>query len=217
MSLLKIKQVSGLQTTLDGAVGGGVVITVDNFTDTTDYTSGTTTQLTLSVTPTAEENVAITMDGVSQHHNTYSLAGAVVTFDTAIPTGTANVEATITENAGTTGLGLAQEWTKTQNFNMTTLTDAASIAWDLESNQVSEVTITANRTLANPTNQVAGATYILIVKQDAGGTNTLAYGSAYLYPGGTAPVVAAGANAISVLSFVSDGTNMLGVSQLDFS
>jgi hypothetical protein len=29
-----------------------------------------------------------------QHHDTYSLSGAVVTFDTAIPTGTSDVEVT---------------------------------------------------------------------------------------------------------------------------
>jgi hypothetical protein len=36
--------------------------------------------------------LSIFFDGVHQHHNTYTIASSVVTFDTAIPTGTANVE-----------------------------------------------------------------------------------------------------------------------------
>ena len=76
-------------------------------------------------------------------------------------------------------LSVANEWTKTQNFNATTLSDGASIAWDLESNQVCSVTLAGNRALANPTNLVDGATYILIVKQDATGSRTLSYGTAY--------------------------------------
>ncbi|MCK4871017.1 MAG: hypothetical protein KAS93_07910, partial [Gammaproteobacteria bacterium] len=50
-------------------------LTVDNFTDTTDYTSGTTTALTLSVTAGSETNIQVSFDGVTQHHDTYSLSG----------------------------------------------------------------------------------------------------------------------------------------------
>jgi hypothetical protein len=39
-----------------------------------------------------EEALSIFFDGVHQHHNTFTIASSVVTFDTAIPTGTANVE-----------------------------------------------------------------------------------------------------------------------------
>jgi len=112
----------------------------------------------------------------------------------------------------------AKEWTKTQNFNATTLTDGASIAWDLESNQVCSVTLGGNRTLANPTNMVDGATYILIVKQDGTGTRTLAYGTAYKWEGGTAPTLTTTATTgIDILTFVSDGSSMFGVAAQDFS
>jgi len=122
--------------------------------------------------------------------------------------------------ANLTGVGktdTATEYTKTQNFNATTLTDASSIAWDVSSNQVSSVTLSGNRALANPTNLVDGATYILIVKQDATGSRTLSYGTAYKWPGGTAPTLTTTASAVDILTFVSDGTNMYGVSTLDFS
>ena len=120
-------------------------------------------------------------------------------------------------SGGGASLSAANEWTKTQNFNATTLTDAANISWDLESNQVCSVTLTDNRTLDNPTNMKDGATYILRVIQDAGGTNTLAYGSAYKWAGGTAPVITATGDAIDILTFVSDGTNMYGTIVQDFS
>jgi hypothetical protein len=111
----------------------------------------------------------------------------------------------------------ANEYTKTQNFNATTLSDGANISWDLESNQVAKVTLTDNRTLDNPTNMKDGATYILRVIQDVGGTNTLAYGNAYLWEGGTAPTLTTDGDAVDILTFTSDGTSMFGVIAKDFS
>lgn len=113
---------------------------------------------------------------------------------------------------------VAQEYTAAQNFNATTLTStAASIAWDLESNQVAFHTFTENTTLANPTNQVAGATYNIVFTQHASSPKTLAYGSAYIFPNGTAFTVTATNSAIDLLSFISDGTNMIGVGQGAFA
>jgi len=84
---------SNWHTVLASTPGG--TVTIDNYADSTNYTSGSTTTLTASVTPSSENSLTITFDGVMQHHNTYSLSGAVVTFDTAIPTGTDNVEFTV--------------------------------------------------------------------------------------------------------------------------
>lgn len=115
-------------------------------------------------------------------------------------------------------LGTSQEFTKTQNFNATSLTSSSnSIAWDAESNQVFKHTATENTTLANPTNLKDGATYIFIFTQHASLAKTLAFGSAFKWPGGTAPTVSTGASAVDVMTFISDGTNMYGVSSLDFS
>jgi len=70
--------------------------TTDNFAAGVDFTAGSTTQLTLSADPGSEDNVEITFDGIQQHRNTYSVSGAVVTFDAAIGDGVSNVEATFT-------------------------------------------------------------------------------------------------------------------------
>lgn len=108
-------------------------------------------------------------------------------------------------------------YTKAQNFAATGLTDAASIAWDLESNQVASVTLGGNRTLAAPTNMLNGGYYSLLVRQDATGNRTLAYNAVYKWPGGLAPVLSTGANDIDLLVFYSDGAGMYGKAQLDFS
>lgn len=110
-----------------------------------------------------------------------------------------------------------RNFSQQQLFGKKTLTDGATINWDLRYEQVAEVTLAGNRTLANPTNGEAGGTYILIVKQDSTGSRTLSFGANYAFPGGTAPTLSTAANAVDVLSFVYDGTNMLGVAQLDFS
>jgi hypothetical protein len=66
---------------------------VDNYAAGGGFTAGSTTQLTLTVAGIDdEEALSIFFDGVHQHHNTFTIASSVVTFDTAIPTGTANVE-----------------------------------------------------------------------------------------------------------------------------
>ena len=45
------------------------------------------TTLALSQSPGSENNVTVTLDGVTQHHDTYSLSGSTITFSTAPATG----------------------------------------------------------------------------------------------------------------------------------
>ncbi len=62
--------------------GGIANRTVDTMTgDNSDTT------LSLSQSPGSENNVTVTFDGVTQHHDTYSLSGSTITFSTAPPTG----------------------------------------------------------------------------------------------------------------------------------
>ena len=155
-------------------------------------------------------------------NTTISVFGASLIDDADASAGRATLELIIGTDVqafdvDTAKLDVAQEYTATQNFNATTLADAANISWDASANQVTSVTLAGNRTLDNPTNMVDGATYVLIIKQDGTGTRTLAYGSAYKFPGGTAPTLSTGVNDIDLISFVSDGTNMYGIFQGDFS
>lgn len=95
---------------------------------------------------------------------------------------------------------------------------AGSVAWDAAAGgNVRTLAMTANATLANPTNMVAGRHYTVLVTQDATGSRTLAYGTAYIFPGGTKPVLSTAANAKDMLVFYCDGTNMWGIDNKAFS
>jgi hypothetical protein len=118
-------------------------------------------------------------------------------------------------DANTAKLDTVQEWTKSQNFNATALTDASTIAWDASANQVASVTLTDNRTLGTPTNLKDGCVYILTVIQDGTGSQTLGYTSVYKWKGGSAPTLTTGAGLKDILTFVTDGTNMYGDIALD--
>ena len=102
----------------------------------------------------------------------------------------------------------AQEFTKTQNFNATTLTDASTIAWDTSSNQVTSVELGDNRTFGAPTNLIDGGVYILMVKQDSAGSRTGSWNAVFKWAGGSTPVLTTTASAKDIFSFLSDGTNL---------
>lgn len=111
----------------------------------------------------------------------------------------------------TAKLDVAQEWTQTQNFNETTLSDGATINWDLSANQVCKVTLAGNRTMAAPTNHVAGALYALRIIQDATGSRTLTWNAVFKFTNSTAPTLTTTASAEDHIVFRSDGTNLLEV------
>jgi len=108
---------------------------------------------------------------------------------------------------------VANEYTKTQNFNCTTLTDEATIAWDASSNQVCKVTLAGNRTMAAPTNQVDGGFYHITVIQDGSGSRTITWNAVFKFPSDTAPTLTTTASEQDELTFRSNGTNMYLVGQ----
>lgn len=81
-----------------------------------------------------------------------------------------------------------------------TLTDGATITPDLATGRVFSVTLAGNRTLANPSNQVAGQSGRILVKQDATGSRTLGYGTAWKFAGGT-PTLSTAANAVDMIVY----------------
>ena len=95
-------------------------------------------------------------------------------------------------------------------FAEQTLTDGATIDWNLSTQQVAKVTLGGNRTLNAPTNQQAGAFYSLAIIQSTG-SNTLTFNSAYKFTGATAPTLTTTASAKDIIIFKSDGTNLLEV------
>lgn len=110
--------------------------------------------------------------------------------------------------SGGVALNTANTFTKSQQVATVALTDAATITVDASLSNVFSVTLAGNRTLANPTNLVSGQTILFLIKQDATGSRTLAYGSAYKWSGGTTPTLTTTANKLDVISCVTDGTNL---------
>jgi len=155
-----------------------------------------------------------------------STAGTVTTFNSTTGTitnlsTTLAGDFTISQGTGTVGtrvavVNTAQEYTRAHNFNSTTLTSGTSIAWNLEENQVARLSLTTNGTIADPSNKVDGATYILSVTQGTG-TNTLNWDASYKWPGGTAPTLTAGSGKTDIFTFVSNGTSLFGVASQNYS
>lgn len=167
---------------------------------------------------------ATTLTGVLKGNGTSAFTAATAGTDYCAATSGSSVLKGSSGNttAATAGTDYVAPGTKTtftaqQNFGTATLTDAATIAWNLDSAQVAKVTLGGNRTLGLPTNMVDGGTYILRVIQDGTGSRTLAYNAAFKWPSGTAPVLSTAAGAIDILTFISDGSNMYGIAQKGFA
>jgi len=79
-----------------------------------------------------------------------------------------------------------------------TLTDAATVTPNLNSARRFTWTIGGHRTLANPSNQRAGQNVLIVITQDGTGGRTLAYGSAWKFPGG-APTLSTAIGAVDVI------------------
>jgi hypothetical protein len=110
-----------------------------------------------------------------------------------------NVQAYDADNAVT---DVAQTFTAGQRGEITALTDGASIAVDLADSNNFSVTLGGNRTLANPSNVVAGQSGSFFITQDGTGSRTLAYGSNYDFIGGTAPTLSTAANSVDRIDYI---------------
>ena len=105
--------------------------------------------------------------------------------------------------------GATNTFTGAQIGSVTTLTDGATITPDFSANNFFTVTLGGNRTLANPTNIVAGQSGIIVITQDSTGSRTLAYGSYWKFAGGTAPTLTTTANAVDVLAYYTNSTTSI--------
>ena len=111
---------------------------------------------------------------------------------------------------------VVQPWYRQQFISMGILTDTTTIQWNLDTAQVAMVTLGGNRTLTAPTNIKTGGTYHLVVKQDGTGGRTLSFDSVFKWRNGVTPTLTSAANAVDLLSFISDGVSMFGVVGKDF-
>jgi hypothetical protein len=87
-----------------------------------------------------------------------------------------------------------------------TLSDAATITWNYATSYSGSVTLAGNRTLAI-TNMVANTFGVLKITQDATGGRTIAFPANSKFPNGLIALSTA-ANAVDILTFWNDGTNL---------
>jgi len=142
------------------------------------------------VSATAEIAVSKLADGAARQLLQTDAAGTGVewTSNVDIP-GTLDVTGVGTFDAATRG-------------SIGALTDAATITPNFAAANHFSVTLAGNRTLANPTNLVAGQSGAIFITQDATGSRTLSYGSYWKFAGGTAPTLTTTASAIDMLVYV---------------
>lgn len=92
-----------------------------------------------------------------------------------------------------------------------TLTDGATITWDVSTSPVAKVTLGGNRTLSAPTNGATGQFISLLVIQDGTGSRTLTWNSAYEFASDTAPTLTTTASLGDLFTFRYNGTKWLEV------
>lgn len=218
-----ITGVSGLGTVTSVAATAGTGISVTG--------SPITTSGTLNITNTApDQTVAIangtgisvtgTYPNFTVTNTSPSLGGTVTgvtgtspvvssggnTPAISMPAATTSVNGYLTSTDWTTfnnkaQTGASNTFTGAQIGNITTLTDGATITPNFALNNSFTVTLGGNRTLANPTNLVAGQSGVIIINQDGTGGRTLAYGSNYDFAGATAPTLTTTASAQDMIAY----------------
>lgn len=105
------------------------------------------------------------------------------------------------QRADRAGTSTAQSFTAAQRGSIVALTDAATVASDFALSNNFSLTIAGNRTLGTPSNLVAGQSGIITITQDATGTRTLAYTTAWKFSNGSIPALSTAANAIDQLAY----------------
>ncbi len=111
----------------------------------------------------------------------------------------------ITNNGKLLILGTNNAWTKGQAVAEVQITYASTITPDASLSNAFWVDLTGNVILAPPSNPKAGQVLTILFKQDAGGTNTLTFGSTIYGNAGNDWALSTGGNDIDLLTLYYDG------------
>jgi len=213
--------------TFGTATGNRTVSTSATITTGTipNLTAGTTTSTAATITtgtiPTLTAGTTTGTAGIFTSGTVATLnstTGTIGNLSTTLAGDMTISQGTATAGTRVAVLNTAQQYSRAHNFAATALTiTSGTVPWDLSQNQVATLTVTTNSTMNTPTNPQAGSTYVMIVTQGTGGSNTLSFSTAYKFPSGTVPSLSTGSSQVDVLSFVSNGTVLYGVSSQNFS
>lgn len=112
-------------------------------------------------------------------------------------------------DADTAKTDVVQTFSVAQRGAITALTDGTTITPDFAAANNFSVTLGGNRTLANPTNLTAGQSGVIVITQDGTGSRTLAYGSYWKFPSGTAPTLTTTASYVDVLCYYVESSTRI--------
>jgi len=208
---------------------GADLVTNGDFASDTNWTKGTgwtiasgvaNSDATQSADSDLTENTLVLVSG-NTYEVTFTVTNYVAGNVTAVAGGTEGTDraanGTFTENIVSAGADLDIRADLDFDGDIdNVIVKLANVSWNLDTNQVTTLTLDGDLVLNNPTNQVDGSTYIIRPRQDGTGTRLLTYGSVYKFPGGTAPTLTTAASAKDIITCISDGTNMECVFQGDF-
>ena len=152
--------------------------------------------------------VVIPEGGLTLGSTAISSTAAEINYNDISTLGTSAASKTLTADAN----GLTKITGAVLNVE-DTLTDQATIAWDVIDSPVAKVTLGANRTLAAPsgTSPAAGQFIALTVIQDGTGSRTLTWNATYEFTADTAPTLTTTANKGDLFIFKYNGSKWLEV------
>lgn len=167
--------------------------------------------------PTSSANTFVFCDGVSVHGLNSSGLGLGTASQRDVGTGAENIADVSLSDIRYARVSAANTFTSVVAFNgqvyspVVSLTDATSISLDLSTGNSFAVTLGGNRTLANPSNAVAGQVGYIYVYQDGTGSRTLSFGDSYRFAKGAAPVMTVSISAVDMLVFSVRGVSAVDV------
>ena len=152
--------------------------------------------------------VVIPEGGLTLGSTAISSTAAEINYNDISTLGTSAASKTLTADAN----GLTKITGAVLNVE-DTLTDQATIAWDVIASPVAKVTLGANRTIAAPsgTTPAAGQFIALTVIQDGTGSRTLTWNATYEFTEDTAPTLTTTANKGDLFIFKYNGSKWLEV------
>ena len=122
----------------------------------------------------------------------------------------ATIRGNITYQAGSLKIS-----TSARAYNpITTLTDAASVEIDFALGNNFLVTLAGNRTLAAPTNAVAGQSGTIHIIQDGTGSRTLGYNTVWQFVSATVPTLSTGASDVDILCYIARSSTTIDAALL---
>jgi hypothetical protein len=125
--------------------------------------------------------------------------------------GNVNITSGLTVNGNITYTG------QTNNPVYTAGTVTATHIPNWDNSNIQDVILSAATTnISGGTNIANGAVYTMILKQNASGSRTVNWDSQYKWQSGIAPVLSSTANAVDIITLISDGTNLYGLIAKDF-